>query len=315
MMKQRKDTTLPVPAAPAIPADRVSDIMKAFFSGRNPRTLRTYDQALEDFARFGGAPDKGRAIGALLEGGQGRANERGLAYKHHLIERSLAPATINTRLAALRSVVKLARMIGLVNWTLDVENVKSRAYRDTRGPGREAVHKVFEDLAGRQDPKSRRDRAILRLFYDLGLRRGEVGQLNLADVDLERGTVAVLGKGQAEKQLLALPATTKKAIGEWVRSRGAKPGALFVNFDRARKGGRLTGTSLWRIVKAYGLRRPHGLRHTAITEAVKAARAAGLGIEEVRDYSRHADVRTLMIYRDRDRNVQGRLAELVAETA
>ena len=36
------------------------------------------------------------------------------------------------------------------------------------------------------------------------------------------------------------------------------------------------------------------------------------GHEEVLDFSRHADVKTLMIYRDRERNVQGQLAALVA---
>jgi len=35
----------------------------------------------------------------------------------------------------------------------------------------------------------------------------------------------------------------------------------------------------------------------------------------VTQYSRHRDVRTLMIYRDRERNVQGRLARLVSASA
>ena len=58
--------------------------------------------------------------------------------------------------------------------------------------------------------------------------------------------------------------------------------------------------------------RPHGIRHTAVTEAVKAATATGMGLEEVMDFSRHRNVHTLMIYRDRERNVQGKLAEMVA---
>jgi integrase/recombinase XerC len=47
----------------------------------------------------------------------------------------LQAATINRRLAALRSLVKLTNTLGLVSWTLAVENVKAQAYRDTRGPG------------------------------------------------------------------------------------------------------------------------------------------------------------------------------------
>ena len=48
--------------------------------------------------------------------------------------------------------------------------------------------------------------------------------------------------------------------------------------------------------------------------AVKKAQRNGMDLEEVLDFSRHKDVRTLMIYRDRERNVQGKLSELVAET-
>lgn len=128
----------------------------------------------------------------------------------------------------------------------------------------------------RGDKKALRDRAVLRLLYDLGLRRSEVVGLDVDDLDLDAGTVAVLGKGRTQKSSLTLPGPTKEAIRQWLELRGMELGPLFINFDRARKGCRLTGTSLYRIVRSLGeqvgLRvRPHGLRHTAITEACKLA--------------------------------------------
>ena len=92
---------------------------------------------------------------------------------------------------------------------------------------------------------------------------------------------------------------------------------LFTNLDRAEKGGRLTGPGIYLTVRNLGRTagvktRPHGLRHLAITEACKAAQVNGMGLEEVFDFSRHKDVKTLMVYRDRERNVQGHLAALVA---
>ena len=56
-----------------------------------------------------------------------------------------------------------------------------------------------------------RDRAILRLSFDLGLRRGELASLDLEHLDLEAGTLAVLGKGQEERELLSLPSETTAA--------------------------------------------------------------------------------------------------------
>lgn len=171
---------------------------------------------------------------------------------------------------------------------------------------------------GRNKGKAVRDVAILRLLHDIALRRGEVVGLDIEDVDLGAGTIQVLGKGKNEKELLSLPEPTRDALAAWIEVRGVELGALFTNFDRAGKGNRLTGKSVYRIVQRLGQdigckTRPHGIRHTAITEAVKQAQANGIGLEEVLDFSRHADVKTLMIYRDRERNVQGRLAGIVAD--
>ena len=50
-----------------------------------------------------------------------------MLYRAHLQDRKLSPATINRRLAALRSLVKLARTLGLVTWGLEVEGLRSQA--------------------------------------------------------------------------------------------------------------------------------------------------------------------------------------------
>jgi integrase/recombinase XerC len=170
-------------------------------------------------------------------------------------------------------------------------------------------------------PGTLRARAILRLLYDLGLRRGEVVALDVADYDPARSALKVLGKRRLEKTVLSLAGPTKEALDAWLSVRGDSPGAVFINFDRSKKGGdRLTSHSLYRIVRELGEKAgiktaPHGLRHTAITEAIKAAQANGIGLEEVLDFSRHRDVKVMMIYRDRERNVQGKLSALIAESS
>jgi len=208
----------------------------------------------------------------------------------------------------------------MIPWTLEVKNQKTEAYRDTRGPGIDNFKKILSVTEDRGDKKGIRDKAILRLLFDLGLRRGEVTSLDVADMDLERKTIQVMGKGRTQKTELSLPAPTIAALTEWLKVRGDFSGPLFLNLDRAKKGaGRITGKSIYRLVRGLGEKigiktRPHGIRHSAVTEAVKRAQANGMDLEEVLDFSRHRDVRTLMIYRDRERNVQGKLSELVAES-
>lgn len=302
-----------VPKRPASLAVR-SSLVETFLSGRSPRTLEAYRQDLGDFARYLGAETAEEASRRFLAGGKGPANETAHAYRAELLTRGLSPSTVNRRLAALRSFVKLARLFGVVDFTLDVEGVKSTSYRDTRGPGRDGVRLLLEELAGRAGEKSTRDRALVRLLYDLGLRRGEAVALDLEDVDLKAGSVSVLGKGRTERESLTLPEPTRSALGDWVRVRGPKPGPLFVNFDRASKGGRLTGRSVARVLaslgKAVGLVvRPHGLRHAAVTEALDAT---GGNVRAVQRFSRHRDLRVLTLYDDNRQDLGGEVARLVA---
>jgi integrase/recombinase XerC len=55
------------------------------------------------------------------------------------------------------------------------------------------VRRLLEAIEG-DGAKAVRDRAIIRLLWDLGLRRGEVVSLDLEHLESERGRLAVLGK-------------------------------------------------------------------------------------------------------------------------
>jgi len=291
-----------------------SSIVETFLSGRTKRTFEAYGQDLQDFARHLGAKSSEEAVNALLAHGKGGANATAHAYRAELLARGLSPSTVNRRLAALRSLVKLARLFNLVDFTLDVEGVRSTPYRDTRGPGRNGVRLILDELDARLDVKAKRDRALVRLLYDLGLRRGEAVALDLGDVDLTAGTVSVLGKGRTEKEALTLPEPTKAALGEWLSARGSAAGPLFLNFDRAAKGERLTGRSVARILDALGdavgLKvRPHGLRHAAITEALDKTNG---NLRAVQRFSRHRDSRVLGLYDDNRQDLGGEVARLVA---
>ena len=140
--------------------------------------------------------------------------------------------------------------------------------------------------------------------------------LDVADVDLDAGTVRVLGKGRTERIALTLPAPTLEALRAWLAVRGTEPGPLFVNYDRAGKGRRLTGTSLYRLVRRLGAGvgltvRPHGLRHAAITEALELTRG---DLRRVQRFSPHRDVRTIGRYDDNRQDLGGEVARQVAST-
>jgi integrase/recombinase XerC len=146
-------------------------LISAFLSGRSPQTLRAYQRDLDHFREWLGSPSLEDAGQQLIEGEPGEANGLVLTYRSHLVQQGLAPATINRRLAALRSVVRLARTLGMVSYNLEVESVRAERYRDTRGPGTAGVRLMLAQLEPACGRIQIRNRAILRLLWDCGDRR------------------------------------------------------------------------------------------------------------------------------------------------
>lgn len=293
--------------------DQTRQLVEDFLAGRKATTLRTYRQGLADFAQFLGA-NVNDAAQRLLALSHGEANHLVLNYRADMVTRDLAANTVNARLAAIRSLVKLARTLGLIGWSLDIANVKSKAYRDTTGPGHTGFRLLLTEL---QDgsPKSARDLAIIRLLFDRALRRGEVVRLDLEHVDLDKSRIAVHGKGSTEREWLTLAEPTKAAIAAWIALRGQEPGPLFTSLDRAKKGtGRITGESIRALLARLGERtgqhvRPHGLRHAGITRALDLS---GGDVRKVQKFSRHASPTTVLVYDDNREDVGGELTRLVA---
>jgi len=307
--KERFASPVPVAVHDSTFLLRRGSLVSAFLSGRNERTISAYRQDLEDFRAFVKADTLNDVARLLLTGGHGEANALALAFKTNLLGRCLQAATINRRLAALRSLVKLARTLGLVPWSLEVGNLKTQPYRDTRGPGCLPIRRVLAMLDQRLNPKAKRDRALIRLLSDLALRVREVVSLDLDHIHLQTSTISVLGKGRTAREIYTLPQDTRDAIKDWLEVRGSKSGPLFTNFDHSSKGGRLTATSVWRIIRGFGLGHPHGLRHTAITEALDIT---GGDIRAVQRFSRHKDMRILTLYDDNRTDLGGEVARRVA---
>jgi integrase/recombinase XerC len=299
-----------IPGVSLLAVDEINLLFRDFYGGKSESTIKAYKKGWEDFRRFIGAETQEAAAPILLSRGNGRANILITKYKSHLKAKGILPSTINLRLSALKSLVKIGRKFGHISWTLDVEGEKVKTYRDTRGPGMENIDKVLEILREQTGRKAVRDYAMLRLLRDLGIRRGSVVGLDIEDVDLKKGELYAKLKRKTQKVRFTIPKVTQNAVKEWMKIRKATEGPLFTNLDRAGKGERLTGTSLTRIVngrgKEIGVRMwPHGFRHTAITEALKK----GFTIPEVMGFSKHADPRTLMKYNDNLAEVQGKVSK------
>ena len=215
-------------------------LVAAFLAGRSERTREAYAEDLANFARHLQAEDGTQALHTLLAQAPGDANGMLLDYRSAMVDTGLSPATVNRRLSAIRSAVKLARTLGMTNWEPEVDGVKVQTYRDTKGPGLHGTRNILNRAAAQDPVKGTRDVAIVRLMFDLGLRRGEVIGLNLDDIDTDNRRVWIKGKGRAQKEHRTLPAATLAALQTWIaaRSRVAKSDelAVFVGLGKQKRG-------------------------------------------------------------------------------
>jgi integrase/recombinase XerC len=312
---------------------RVVDLTDAWLAGRNEKTKRGYLSDLNDFARWLGEKETHTAVERLLQMGPGKANQTVMLYIAAMKERKpsnrpaadderLSSSTISRRIAALRSMIKIGRRIGMINWTLDVEVPKAEARRDVRGPGLADLQLINRAAAAMGDsPRARRDRAILALLFDLGLRRAELCGLDLADVEMNANglpaTVAIVGKGHREKERLTVPDVTGQALAAWIEARGNHAGPLFERCDGrpVDPDVRLSGETVRQVVERLGRAagvgrtvRPHGLRHAAATAALDA----GKHVRDVKKFTRHSSLDMVLRYDDARRDTAGEIADLLS---
>jgi integrase/recombinase XerC len=305
-------TLLPATAGPG------ERLYAEFLAGRSPNTLNAYRQDLAAFAAFQGDGSQGEALEALIGLRAGDGNSRLLAWRAAMLEAALAPATINRRLSAVRSALRFARTIGATTWVPEIKGLKAQTYRDTRGPGLDGTRALLRAAAEKSPAKAARDTAVIRLMFDLGLRRGEVVGLDVDDVDHPGRRLWVLGKGRTQKEARTLPAPTLEAIDCWlaVRNRVAidDEAALFVNDSHKRPGTRITGNGACRVIRSLGntagvQAHRHGLRHASITAALDTSNG---DVRAAQAHARHASPQTTMRYDDNRQDLAGRVAASLA---
>ena len=163
------------------------------------------------------------------------------------------------------------------------------------------VERLLSAASVGETPAALRDRAIMEVLYGAGARISEAVGLDVDDVDLENGSVRLLGKGGKER-LVPLGRYAREAVTAYtVRARptmavkGKGTPALFLN----QRGGRLSRQSAWTAIHAAADRAglgatvsPHTLRHSFATHLLDG----GADVRVVQELLGHASVTTTQIY-------------------
>lgn len=215
-----------------------------------------------------------------------------------------ARATLARRTAAVRGFFGWARQAELV----DVDpSLRLAAPRRGRSLPKVATASALADVltdaetrAAGDDPMALRDAALVELLYASALRVSELCGTDVDDVDRDRRTVRVVGKGRKERVVpyggpAAHALETYLARGRPVLlGRGSGTPALFIGARGARLGARSAYDVVSRMVsptvgQSVG---PHTLRHSAATHLLDG----GADLRTVQEMLGHASLGTTQIY-------------------
>ncbi len=237
-----------------------------------------------------------------------------------LLERDVAPRTVNVTLSALKGIARRARNLDLITGEEEYDRIREvRGATGKRAPvGRsiapgELSALVRACLEDRKVAAGARDLAVLATFAAAGIRLSELAGLQLADYiaepHTESWTLRVRGKGNKER-MVPIPESAAAAIDDWLGLRGREAGPLFLQVSQtgvigtnplsARGVYDVLGKRLRQAGVAHAT--PHDFRRTVGGDLLDA----GVDIVTVKDLLGHASVETTALY---DRRGQRRLRE------
>jgi site-specific recombinase XerD len=230
---------------------------------------------------------------------------------------SLMPSDIDTVIAGLRarnlnpSTIALhqAKLRQFFTWCRNQEHPlrnddPTRLMEPPRMRKRLPIHLTRDEIAqlfGACDGLSAtdvRNLVMIKAAYYCGMRRSEVVGLRLADIDMDRKILRVVGKGDKER-VLGFGDKLAEAFGAWIAIRPDAPhGRLFCRLTGAAEP--LTGHFVYHmfsaVLKRAGLEgrkfSPHKLRHSFATHM----HDSGVPLEEIQQLLGHESIATTMLY-------------------
>ena len=284
------------------------NVEEMFTNTLGKETKRAYVQAIKEFF------DKD-LCDITIEDMQAVTPEMANKYAMNLLNNGLKRTSINRKLSALHSFYKFLcrRSVGIMTYNpfdsdegcIRFKNAQKN-YIAKRALVTDEVKTMFDLAKMDNSIIGVRDLLVLELLATTGMRRAEICEIKIGDIQFTQGVYAIniVGKGNKERIIVASN-EVMGIINKYMNMRGItmkdKDEYLLVSHANRKSGsGKVSTNMIYRIVKHYAeladidpdTISPHTLRHTFATQCI----GMGTPIQDVQQLMGHASINTTELY-------------------
>ena len=217
-----------------------------------------------------------------------------------LVDSGITNRSINRKISSLNSYYKFLLKIGTIGTNPLAKHKALKTNKKVQIPfSKEELNVVLNGLAQEGEFEGLRDKLMVELFYATGIRRIELIQIRLQDVDLQNKTLKVLGKRNKER-FIPLINSVIDSIKLYMIERNNLISIKDTEFlFLTKKGIKIYETLVYRVINDYFSkasskvkRSPHILRHSFATHLLNQ----GANLNAVKELLGHSSLAATQVY-------------------
>ena len=218
-----------------------------------------------------------------------------------LVNTKISNRSINRKIASLKAYYKFLLKIGLIDTNPLAKHKALKTAKKIEIPFSETeMEDILLRIPFSNDFEGARDRLIIELLYATGMRRAELVNLRLTNVDLNQGLIKVVGKRNKER-IIPLLDNIVSLFKDYLVERNSimNDDTTLDSVFLSKSGSKIYETLVYRIINHYFSlvstkvkKSPHILRHTFATHLLNK----GADLNSVKELLGHASLASTQVY-------------------
>lgn len=263
----------------------------AFEKKYSPHTIKAYKKDIKEFVAFCETEYQIKTIDHV-EYGMIRS------WIVALVDRGISNRSVNRKITSLKSYFKFLLKVEKIETNPLAKHKALKMAKKVEIPfSEEEMNQLLYEIPFDDNFEGIRDRLIIELFYATGMRRSELINLKVKDLDLNNKTLKVIGKRNKERIIPVLEKTALLFKEYFLLRDALEKTDDFVFLTGT--GNKIYETLVYRVINGYFSRvstkikkSPHILRHTFATHMLNK----GADLNAVKELLGHSSLASTQVY-------------------